>query len=87
MKVATWVVEQDEIDDARALIAAEGFHNEDFEFTQRADPSSPVPSPVKGTVTATRKSNGVSRTYEAGHCSDWLARLEADLKSDVFTAE
>jgi len=84
LQVATWVVEPDEIDDARALIAAQGFRNDDFDFTQRADPSPNFPSPITGTVTLTRKSNGTTKTYAAGHCSDWLTRLEADLKSGMF---
>lgn len=87
LKVATWVVEQDEIDDAHALITAQGFRSDDFEFTQRPDPSPPFPSPVTGTVTLMRKSNGITRTYDAGHGSDWLVRLKIDLKSDVFTTE
>jgi len=84
--MATWVVEQDEIDDARTLIATHGFRNDDFDFAQRPDPSPTVPSPITGTVTLTRKSNGATKTYSAGHFSNWLARLEADLKSGVYSS-
>jgi len=84
LKAVIKVVEQDEIDDARELIAAEGFRAEDFDFTQRADSSSESPAPITGTVTLTHKSTGIERTYAAGHCSDWLMQLETDLKSGVF---
>lgn len=86
LKAVLKVVEQDEIDDARALIVSQGFRNDDFEFSQRADPSPLFPSPITGTVTLTRKSNGASKTYAAGHLSDWLVRLETDLKSGVFAS-
>lgn len=86
LKVATWVVEPDEIDDARELIALRGLSADDFEFSQRADPTPNFPTPITGTITLTRKSNGATKTYTAGHCSDWLVRLEADLKAGVFTS-
>jgi hypothetical protein len=80
------VVGPDEIDDARELIALRGLSADDFEFSQRADPTPTFPAPITGTITLTRRSNGATKIYAAGHCSDWLTRLEADLKAGVFAS-
>jgi hypothetical protein len=84
LKAALKVAEQDEIDDARALLADHGFQSNEFEITQRPDPSPPYASSVTGTVTLTRKSNGAKKTYKAGDESIWLADLENDLNSGLF---
>jgi hypothetical protein len=74
----------DEIADAHAAIADLGFRSNDFDITERADPSSGRPAPVTGKVTVARKSNGVSKTYAAGNCSLWLSQLESDLNANHF---
>jgi hypothetical protein len=84
LKAALKVVEQDEIDDARALIAQHGFRNDDFEITQRADPSLAYPSDVTGAVIVVRKSNKAAKSYDAGSGSSWLEQIETDLKIGVF---
>jgi hypothetical protein len=87
LKAALKVVEQDELDDARALLAEHGFPSDEFDITQQPDLSPPYASSVTGTVTLTRKSNGVNKTYEAGDGSIWLANLDTDLKSGLFDDE
>jgi hypothetical protein len=84
LKEALKVVEQDEIDDARALITQHGFRSDDFDITQRADPSLPYPSDVTGTVTVVHKSNKAAKSYDAGSGAPWLEQIEIDLKTGVF---
>jgi hypothetical protein len=78
------VLGSDEIADAHAAIADLGFRSNDFDITERADPSSGRPAPVTGKVTVARKSNGVSKTYSAGDRSPWLTQLESDLNASHF---
>jgi hypothetical protein len=84
LKAALKVVEQDELDDARTLLAENGFTSDEFEITQHPDSSAPFTASVTGTVTLTRKSNRANKTYEAGDGSVWLAEFETDLKSGLF---
>ena len=84
LKAALSVVEKDEIDDARTLLAEHGFSNDDFECSQLADPSPLQPSAITGKIIWTRKSNATAQEYVAGHGSKWLMLFDEDLKSRVF---
>jgi hypothetical protein len=84
LRAALKLLGQDEADDAYALMREHGFRPGDFEITHHADPSPALPSAIRGTVTLVRKSNRVSRSYEAGDGSSWLVLFESDLKQGVF---
>lgn len=84
LQTALKLLGQDEIDDAHGLMREHGFRAGDFEILQHADPSPTFPSAITGTVTLVRKSNRMTKTYEAGSGSSWLVLLENDLKSGGF---
>jgi hypothetical protein len=84
LRAALKLLGQDEADDAHALMREHGFLPGDFEITHHADPSPASPKAIRGTVTLVRKSNRVSRSYEAGNGSSWLVLFESDLKQGVF---
>lgn len=84
LQAALKLLGQDEIDDAHALMRDQGFRPGDFEIIQHADPSLAFPSAVTGTVTLVRKSNRMSKSYEAGNGSSWLVHFENDLKQGLF---
>jgi hypothetical protein len=84
LKAALKFLGQDEIDDAHTLMREQGFRSDDFEILQKADPLSPFPSAVTGTVVVLRRSNKATRSYVAGHGSTWLEQLDADLKLGAF---
>lgn len=84
LRTALSVVEADELDDARSLLKEHGLSESDFEFSQQAEPSPAFVSPVVGRLTCLQKSTGRSRTYAAGHASQWLTLFEADLKRGFF---
>lgn len=78
------VLGQDEVDDAHQLMRENGFRSDEFEILQHADRSPAFPSPVTETVSVVRRSDRVSKTYQAGHMSSWLMQLETDLKDGLF---
>jgi hypothetical protein len=84
LQAALRLLGQDEIDDAHALMREHGFRSDDFEIIQHADPSPAAPSATTGTVTLVRKSNRMTKTYEAGKDSSWLELFENDLKLGAF---
>jgi len=84
LKAAIEVVGQDEIDDAYSLIHRYGYATQDFEILQKGDPTPAFPAATTGIVVVVRKSNGMTKRYEAGHRSSWLLQLDTDLKSRAF---
>jgi hypothetical protein len=84
LQAALKLLGQDEIDDAHALMRAQGFRPGDFEIIQHADPSTAFPSAITGRVTLVRKSSQLSKSYEAGNGSSWLVQFESDLKQGIF---
>jgi len=84
LKSALEVLGQDEIDDAHSMFRRCGFRASDFEILQRSDESPPHVAAVSGTATVVRKSNRLARTYQAGHVSSWLLKLEEDLRAGRF---
>ena len=84
LKAALKFLGQDEIEDAQTLMRERGFRSDDFEILQKADPLSPSPSAVTGTVVVLRRSNKAFKSYAADHGSTWLEQFDADLKLGVF---
>jgi hypothetical protein len=84
LKAALSVIGQDEVEDARKLIASCGFRADEFVFTQHADNPPAHVALVTGTVTWSRKATHCQKTYVAGHSSSWLSEFEADLRGGVF---
>lgn len=84
LKAAIEVVGQDEIDDAYSLIHRYGYLVQDFEILQKGDDLPAFPAPVTGFVVIVRKSNGMTKRYEAGSGSTWLMQLDGDLKARAF---
>ena len=84
LESALKVVAPDEIEDAQGLIRDHRFSIEDFEIVQQVSHSPAHISPITGTVSVTRSSNGLMRSYDAGSGSSWLMKLELDLKSGAF---
>jgi hypothetical protein len=78
------VLGQDEIDDAHALMRDRGFRPTDFEVLQRSGRSPAGVAHLTGLAVVVRKSNRMTRSYNAGSFSKWLEHLEGDLKSGAF---
>jgi hypothetical protein len=73
--------------DFEAAINRAGFDPSDFNPVVVEDERSPEPQPVTGTVTVTRESSGVAKTYRAGHVSIWVAEFDQDLKAGLFGSQ
>ena len=84
LQAALKVLGQDEIDRAHQLIRRSGFRSSDFEILRGSDPSPSAETPLTGSATVRRKSNGMARTYTAARGSRWLLQVENDLKTGLF---
>lgn len=79
------LLDESERQDFWALIARHGYSKDDFELTELEDkPARTGVYAITGTVTVRRKSTGLSRQYQAGHATAWLADFGADLRGHVF---
>jgi hypothetical protein len=84
LSAALKVVGPDEIEDAEALLQANGYAAEEFEIIQQATPSPSLPSAISGSIVVVRTTSGAAKEYDASSGSRWLMDLDADLKGRAF---
>jgi hypothetical protein len=85
MAQAFKLLDSSEVQDYFSAIKKLGFTQSDFELKEKQFPTSGGPIYViKGSVTITRKSTGIERTYPAGHGSSWPASFHDDLTKGIF---
>jgi len=74
-----------ELEDFWGSVKRHGYRDEDFEITQRPDPTTGAGvQAITGTVTVRCKPSGVERTYKAGYGSTWPAEVDQDLARGVL---
>jgi hypothetical protein len=74
-----------EKEDFLAIVRAAGYLPADFELSETEErPTTTEIYAVRGTANVARKSTNVSRKYQAGHATSWLAEFEKDLQAGVY---
>lgn len=79
------ILGDDEVQDFHTSITRLGFTAAEFELGEtRSPPTKSTEYAIAGTVTVTRKINGIQKTYPAGHMSSWPASFHDDLTKGTF---
>ena len=74
-----------EKEDFLAIVRAAGYLPADFELSETEErPINTEIYAVRGAANVSRDSTKVSRIYQAGHATSWLAEFEKDLVSGVY---
>ena len=80
------LIEQDELDAYRALLARFGLRGDDFDLreTDTTDPKTDEIFALEGFVVITRKSTQKQKQYPIGDGSTWVEVFGRDLAKDSF---
>jgi len=80
------LIEQDELDAYRAVLARSGLRDDDFELseTDTTDPKTDEVFALEGFVVITRKSTQQQKQYPIGDGSAWVEIFERDLANNSF---
>lgn len=76
-----FLVGEDEIADFHGSLKLFGFSTDDFELSETVTQSVGT---ISGTMTVSRCSSGVTKSYTAGHSSSWPAEVDDDLRHGIF---
>ena len=80
------LIEQDELDAYRAVLARFGLRGDDFDLseTDTTDPKTDEIFALEGFVVITRKSTQQQKQYPIGDGSAWVEAFARDLARDYF---
>ena len=80
------LIEQDELDAYRAVLARSGLRDDDFELseTDTTDPKTDEVFALEGFVVITRKSTQRQKQYPIGDGSAWVEAFARDLERNDF---
>ena len=80
------LIEQDELDAYRAVLARFGLRGDDFDLseTDTTDPKTDEILALEGFVVITRKSTQQQKQYPIGDGSAWVEAFARDLARDYF---
>ena len=81
------ILDDTEWTDFKNLLQKHGYTESDFDVKEMGiAPGALEATPVRGSLTVTRRQNSVSRVYLIGHGSLWLNNFEDDLITHMFGA-
>jgi hypothetical protein len=80
------LIEQDEMDDFRAVLRRFNLSTEDFDLaeTDTTDPKTDETFALTGFVVITRISTNLNAQYPIGDGSKWVEEFERDLAGNLF---
>lgn len=78
------LLDETEKDDFWNLIVKSGYRAADFELREQEETARVGGFALAGTAIVSRKSTGITRSYQAGHGKAWIAEFGNELDHQVF---